>query len=202
VTVQVVVGGQTSNTLVVPVRAPTITNIDLFDPTNLSPAQAATDPCAVAASAITHTPRADVVEITGNDFGRSPAFTSVTLTAINSSATATCDVCHVTDRMARCVTTAAHSVHWWLVVTTVGQASAPEKYWYLGIMAPPAITSITPLHGPTAVSDSDDGDNEVCGQTVTTWCLWAGFRVGDNHRSKLQGSRKRHDEQWCGDTSM
>jgi hypothetical protein len=152
--VQVIVGGQSSNTLVVPVRPPTITNIDLFDPTSLSPEDAAVDPCAVAAGAITHTPPADIVEITGNDFGRSAAFTSIALTAVNSSATASCDLCFVSDRMARCVTTASHSLHWTLVVTTAGQSSQPDDYWYLGIMAPPAITSITPLHGPTTVSTS------------------------------------------------
>ena len=103
----------------------------------------------VAASGIIPAP--DIVEVDGNNFGHSLPFISVSLTSSNPSQSSPCDVCYVTDRVMRCITTASHTVVWSLVVTVVGQSSPAAEYSYSRIMAAPAITTIDPLDGPTTV---------------------------------------------------
>ena len=156
VTFQVDIAGQLSEVLTAPVTPPTIDVLDVYDIVGLAPADAAVDPCAIAAATAaaaggsSTAGGADVVQIEGANFGGDAAFVNVTIVRRDATlAVQPCDVCHITHSVIRCVTSASRTARYDLGVTVAGQDSNAVIYSYTDIIRPPEVTSLAPNSGPT-----------------------------------------------------
>ncbi len=120
VTLRVLVSGQASNTLTLPVAPPELSFVRLFEPLTLPPDQRAADPCVLATpNEVTHA----VLEVHGRSLGRVAAAVNASLLNVNTTEVLPCVLCDTGHTRFRCVAAVAFGPLYSLGVSVAGQAA-------------------------------------------------------------------------------
>jgi hypothetical protein len=181
-----VAGGQVSNEVVLTVAPPQVLIVDVYDTLLMTEEEKAADACLLL---VTDKTQQAVVVLEGENFGSESSSVSILLTARSDGSSVPCDLCHLTHTLLRCVAPASRVLQYDVVVTVVGQASAPVVYDYSEIIKPPSFFDVSPLSGPTeggtlltllGSNFKDRGTVELVSGETTLVCATPPFgEVGD-----------------------
>ncbi len=152
----VVVGGQSSNTVSVSFSSPSITSIVEYNVSALSPAAQAVDSCFVA---LTDINTQAVFQLQGQNFGSVPGQLSIPFS--NGSTPFVCAPCYAAHSVARCIATVSRGSTFNVSATLAGQASSVSVFTYALIVdtTPPFVSSAYMSDNSTPVTLGTVGGN-------------------------------------------
>ena len=137
--VVLVVGGQSSSSRSVVVAPPSVSTVDIYDPTVLPPAVQAADACFAA---ITDISQDAIFQFQGQNFGDSLVLLNVTVS--NGTYSGLCVPCFARHTTARCKTSVSRGITYNVSLTLAGQSSGRVTYAFPALVdtTPPFVSSV------------------------------------------------------------